>query len=494
MIQRIGRMAAAVMTIVLLVTMAAGCAPKTKTAKLDPKKPVTIDVWHYYNGALKEAFDQMVLDFNDTVGMDRGIIVEGHSYGNISDLIAAVQAAMNGVVGSQELPNIFAAYSDLAYEVQKTGVLVDMNEYLSEKEKEEYIAAYLDEGVIGENNELRMFPLAKSTEVFLLNETDWAPFAAASGFTHEDLATKEGLVRVASAYYAWTDAQTPDVPNDGLALWGQDSMSNLILIGSKQLGVELFETHQGQVTINADKEVMRKLWDTYYVPYINGYAASAGKFRSDDARVGKILGYVGSSASVAYFPAEVVRNEAAHAVEATILPAPVFENGENVFVQQGAGMVVKKATPEEEYASVVFLKWAAEVNPNTMFSARSGYMPVKAAANDYAKFMAIVQENGIETKGMAAQTLEVVFDMIHTGTPYTYKAFDGATAARDVLDATLRNRAEADRAAVLADMAAGATREEAVAKFDTDANFDAWFDVLVQELSMAGGEQAFFFD
>ena len=48
-------------------------------------------------------------------------------------------------------------------------------------------------------------------------------------------------------------------------------MSNYFIIGMKQLGADIFDVKDGQVTIQADKEKVRRLWDNYYVPYVNGY-------------------------------------------------------------------------------------------------------------------------------------------------------------------------------------------------------------------------------
>ena len=58
-------------------------------------------------------------------------------------------------------------------------------------------------------------PVAKSTEITMINKTDWEPFAEATGTTVEELATTEGITEVAQRYYEWTDEQTPDVPDDG---------------------------------------------------------------------------------------------------------------------------------------------------------------------------------------------------------------------------------------------------------------------------------------
>lgn len=87
--------------------------------KLDPSKPVSLTVWHYYNGAQQAAFDQLVSEFNATEGKDKGIYVEGYTQGSVSDLEKAVSDAVSGAVGAQSLPDIFSTYADTAYAVQK---------------------------------------------------------------------------------------------------------------------------------------------------------------------------------------------------------------------------------------------------------------------------------------------------------------------------------------------------------------------------------------
>ena len=111
--------------------------------------------------------------------------------------------------------------------------------------------------------------MAKSTELLFLNDTDWKPFAAATGAQDSDLETVEGLVKTAEAYYNWTDAQT-DTPNDGKALFGRDAMANYMLIGAKELGETIFDVKDGRMTMGLSEDAARRLWDNYYVPYIKG--------------------------------------------------------------------------------------------------------------------------------------------------------------------------------------------------------------------------------
>ncbi|MEG0565475.1 MAG: ABC transporter substrate-binding protein, partial [Hungatella sp.] len=50
---------------VLLLTACQG-ANARKNAAMDP---TIVTIWHYYNGAQKEAFDKRVTVFNETEGM-----------------------------------------------------------------------------------------------------------------------------------------------------------------------------------------------------------------------------------------------------------------------------------------------------------------------------------------------------------------------------------------------------------------------------------------
>ena len=281
------------MSSVLAVSLLGGCRASDK--------PVTLTVWTYYNGDQLASFERLVEEFNTTIGKKEHITVEASSQGSINDLEKNVLDAAKGRVGALAMPNIFSAYADTAYALDQMGMVVDLVPYLTEEEKTQFVEGYLSEGDFGEDDSIKIFPVAKSTELMFLNETDWAKFAQATGAAYDDLSTVEGLVATAGAYYDWTDAQTPE-PDDGKALFGRDAMANYMLVGARQLGDTLFEVQDGKMTLNFDKDVARKLWDNYYVPFVKGWFAAIGRFRSDDIKVGNVLAYVGSNSSATFFP------------------------------------------------------------------------------------------------------------------------------------------------------------------------------------------------
>ena len=447
------------------------------------KLPTTITIWTYYNGDQLECFNQLVEQFNSTVGKEKNIRVESSSQGSVNDLETSVLAAAEGKVGAEKLPNIVSSYADTAFTLDQMGLAVDLSPYLTEKEKSAYIAGFLEEGDLMNNGELKVFPIAKSTELLYLNTTDFAPFAEATGVTYADLSTVEGLNEAAHKYYDWTDAQTA-APNDGKALFGRDAMANYMLIGAKQLDCTIFDAQDGSMTLNFDHDAVRTLWDNYYVPFIKGYFSASGRFRSDDVKTGNIIAYVGSSSSATFFPTQVIADDMdSHDITRKALESPKFANGEDYAVQQGAGMVVTKASDAEIQASLVFLKWFTSPEHNITFSVDSGYLPVTHEGNS----IDAIRISGLALSDEMDEVLSAAVDTVNENHLYTPRAFSGGTNARAILEYSMSDKASADRAAVKEAMAQGQSFEDASAQFLSDECFEAWYQDTLASLEAFQG-------
>ncbi len=448
-----------------------------------PAKVTNIMVWTYYNGDQLESFTSLVNQFNETVGAQKGIKVSTESQGSVNDLETSVMDSAEGKVGAAAMPNIFSAYADTAYALDQMGMVVDLAPYLTEEEKAQFVEGYLSEGDFGEDDSIKIFPVAKSTELLFLNDTDWQAFADAADVRCEDFATMEGLTAAAEKYYNWTDAQTA-APDDGKALFGRDAMANYMLVGAQQLGDTIFAVKDGRMTVNFERDVARRLWDNYYVPFVRGWFAATGRFRSDDIKTGNVLAYVGSSSSATFFPTRVTNDaNESHEISLKTLPAPQFEGGEAVAVQQGAGMVVTAAKEEEVKASVEFLKWFVRAENNIAFSVGSGYLPVTRKANDMQEILA----SGLTLDDNMQQTLAVAVDTVNGNRLYTPHAFAGSNSARKVLEYGLSDLAAADRETVVQRIAEGQSAAEAEAEFLTDEYFEAWYQDICAKLAQYEG-------
>lgn len=477
-----GKLTGSVCAAAVLAFGLTGCGDKSP---LDPEDPVSLTVWHYYNGSQQAAFDELVEEFNDTVGREEGIYVQSYSQGSVSDLEAAVRDSIGGKVGAAEMPDIFSSYADTAYEVEQAGALANLSEYLDDEDLEKYVDSYIEEGRIAADNTLRIFPTAKSTEILMINKTDWEPFSEATGTSLEDLKTMEGVTEAARAYYEWTDGQTPNVPEDGRAFYGRDAVANYFIIGLRQLGVEIFQVENGEVTLNVPKEKVRVLWDNYYIPMVKGYFGAYGSFRSDDVKTGDLLAYTGSTTSAMYFPNQVELEDSSYSIDYIVMPAPVFAGGEAYAVQQGAGMVVSKSDEKHEYASVEFLKWFTEAHNNLRFGCVSGYLPVQKDANSVEKLDEEIEAGQLTVAPKTYDCLTTIISEMSETTLYANKSFRNGSAARKVLEYHLADKAAEDRAEVVKLIGEGKSLEEAAASYVTDAAFEEWYNAFCNALESA---------
>ncbi len=471
---KINRILSAAMAAVSIAAALSGCKPAAEDNDrgLSKDSPVTITVWHYYNGVQQTSFDDLVKEFNDTVGMEKGIIVEATSKNSVDELANSVTAALKNEPGADEAPDIFGCYADNAYIVDKMGMVADISQYFTEAELAEYVDGYINEGRFDEGT-LKIFPTAKSTEIMMLNKTDWDKFAAAEGVTYDDLKTWESLVKVSEKYYNYTDALTPDVPNDGRSFFGRDSVENYMLIGAKQLGAPLV-SESGDIGQNLDKTVVKLLWENYYVPFVKGFFAMEGRFRSDDAKTGKVIAIVNSTTGAAYYPNEVTLNDdTVYPIDNVVLPIPNFEGTEPYAVQQGAGMSVIKSDEKTEYACTIFLKWFTEADRNIGFAVDSGYLPVKKAANSAEELDKVAAGAIDETMH---NTLVTAMDEVNTYNLYAAKPFEKSAAFRSALKSYMESTTKTDYAAAAARIADGEDRDTVLAEYTSDAAFDKWFE------------------
>lgn len=448
-----------------------------------PKKPVSVTVWNYYNGPQNEQFNDLVQQFNEGVGREKNIVVEAVSSGSLEELIRMVTDSVSGKMGAEELPQLCAAYADTAFNLDQNGdILADMSPYLTEDEKKLYVDAYLEEGRFTDDDTLKIFPTAKSTEVMTINRTAWEPFAKENGLDLSALSTWEGLAETAKKYYQWTDAKTPDIPDDGCAFFGRDAFANYMLVGSSQLGHDIVRQENGQTVIDFDRESVKRLWDAYYLPFVQGYYDREGKFASDDLKAGRIISYVGSSSGALYTPKEVIYEDGSREkITCDIIPVPNFEGTKPAAIQQGAGMIMFRSDEQTEKACMEFLKWFTAPEANMKFSLSSGYLPVTKEANN-PEFIEKDKRFDMPENPALANTISVAMEEVSTYRLYTSKPFANSNKMREFLNTAMTNRAVEDREQVKKLTDSGMSKEEALETLDTDACFDEWYEDTCQRL------------
>lgn len=337
-------------------------------------QPVSLTIWHVYGAQTDSPLNDLIDEFNATVGKEQGIRVEVTMVSNNKNIYKDVLAAANGDPGAPELPDMFVSYPKTVLALPDESILVDYRDWFSQEELDAFVPEFLADGMV--NGRLTVLPVAKSTELLYVNKTAFDRFSRATGAKLEDLATWDGLFAMACDYAAWTDSLTPDVPGDAQAFFVHDFHFNYFQVGVESLGENFFDGEK--LAFGPDFE---RVWEPYARAAVSGGLWLQSGYATEPLRTGESIVSVASSASVLYFSNRVTyADNTSEEVELLVLPCPVFGEGEDLVMQRGAGICTVKSTPEREQAAVTFLKWLTEPECNTRFAVSAGYMPVTEEA------------------------------------------------------------------------------------------------------------------
>ncbi len=363
-----------VMALCILCPLLFGCGNSNRPSAKDP---VTLTMWHNYGGDMQQSMDVLIDEFNSTIGREQGIVIDVTAISSSAELNEGLNMIVNGDPGAPEMPDIFTGYPKIAIQFQEKGLLCRLDTYFTDKELSSYVSAFIEEGRLTDGG-LYVFPLAKSTEILYLNQTLFDTFAAATGAKQEQLSTLEGLAELSKLYYDWTDAQTPDVPNDGKMFYAADSWFNVAEVGMVQTGTNLFSDTNN---LNLENDAYRHIFETVYTAATEGGIAIYDGYSSDLSKTGDLVCSTGSSAGILFYGDTVTYDDGTvEQVEYSILPYPVVENGKKTALQRGGGLMVAKGEAKKEYAAAVFLKWLTAPEQNMRFISKTGYLPVSKQA------------------------------------------------------------------------------------------------------------------
>ncbi|WKY47616.1 extracellular solute-binding protein [Eubacteriaceae bacterium ES3] len=459
-----------------MICILTACSGKEAKSALDPDNPVTLNLWHYYSGDSKIALEQAIESFNQTVGMENGVFINAIAQGSVMELEEAVTASANGLVGAKEMPDLFSCYPDKAVELDNLGKLCDLNTYFSDGDKEKYVAEFLNNGIF-DNDRLLIVPTVKSTEILYANATALNEFFLATGMDASKLSSWEGIFETAKAYYQYSD---------GKSLMGIDSLANYVIVGNRQLGVEIIDGENGQAVLN--RQAMKKVFDVYYEATAMGYFNAIGKFRSDDIKAGDLLAFVGSTSGAAYFPTWIEKDNTQSPIDFLALSYPVFAEGEQFAISQGAGIAVTASTPEREEGAALFLKWFTDPEQNIDFAMNTGYLPVEKTAYEDDGVEARLSEmsSGEESDQNVAAVYEIAMEQVGQEKTYASAPFDGSYTVRTYLEDSLKEMSETGKETVQGLRSQGLDDEAVLKNLDVNTRFEEWYAMVKSELDESG--------
>ena len=173
----------------------AGCG----SSLLDPKKPVTLTLWHVYGEQADSPMNRLVNEFNITVGAEKGVIIKTVAMSNSGDIgrqLLDIQSGEN--INNREMPDLFFGHTSNAIELGVEN-LMDWTTCFSESELSAFVPDFLNEGMVDQR--LSVLPVSKSTHLLFINERQFRRFSTATGITYDSLSSWDRFYSAAAAYY-----------------------------------------------------------------------------------------------------------------------------------------------------------------------------------------------------------------------------------------------------------------------------------------------------
>lgn len=354
-------------SLLLIFIISVCCFSACKKSELDKHNPVTLSLWHVYGEQSDSPMNRLVDEFNGTVGMEKGIIINVTAMSNASKIGQKLLDSHNKVPGSAEMPDLFFAHKSNALELG-TDNLLDWNNYFSEKELSAYVPEFLQDGTA--DGKLSVFPVSKSTHLLFIAGSQFERFSKDTGVTYESLSDWDGFFDAAAKYYDWSG---------GKPFCALDYPLRTIELAALESGAGNFFAENGFYDFS--NEVFKNTFMKFADSLTKGHIAISNLYSNTQVMTGDVLGGISSSAAVLYYNDTVTYEDGtSEPMNLEVLPLPSEKGGKAYITQAGVGLCAYKTTTQKAEAATVFVKWLTEPERNLDFVCQTGYMPVTDGA------------------------------------------------------------------------------------------------------------------
>ncbi len=333
---------------------------------------VTITLWHVWSRGTGDRFQQMVDEFNSTNKW--GITVKAINQGHYGDVFNKMNAAIN----SGDLPNIVVGYNNqMAAWDQAGGVIVDMNKYvndpvygLSKADQQDFYPVFWKQDVI--NGKRLGFPVQRSAQMMFYNIT----WAKELGFDKPPQTVEEFKEQSCAAAQANNSDDNPD--NDGTGGYIVTSGASAIAGWIWAFGGDITDA-SGKYTLDTPQvqEALTYLKDLYD----SGCAWSGStRYHNSEFATRQALFTTSSTAGIPYQQSAMKKSGSKD--QWTLIPFP-SKVGHPVVDIYGPSMAIVKATPAQQLASWLFIKWFTSPQNQAKWVEASGYFPTRKSTVQY---------------------------------------------------------------------------------------------------------------
>lgn len=337
-----------------------------KEILLSADEPVTLTMWHVYGEQADSPMNRLIDQFNETVGKEKGIIIDVTVVTNSAVLGEQLLDAHANTPGSPSMPDLFSSGPGV---VEKMGVehVLDWQDYFSEKELSDFVGEFIQDGMV--DGHLAVFPVSQSSLALFINGSQFDRFSAETGVTYSDLADWDGFFDAAYHYYEWSG---------GKSFCSVDHLVRTMDLSARAQSDDLYADNGWY---DLDNPVVRTSWMQFVRPLIQGHISISEPYASTRLTTGAALTGISSTAGILYFNDTVTYpDNTSEPTNLRVLPLPKPAGTQGIMPVTGVGLSAYRTTEQKAEAASIFLHWFTEKQRNLEFVVETGYMPVNNGA------------------------------------------------------------------------------------------------------------------
>ncbi len=332
------------------------------------QEPITLTMWHVYGEQAKSPMDELVNEFNETVGKEKGIIINVTASTNSAEIGDALLDSQDNNSGSKAMPDLFFCHIGNAKDLGLDN-LIDWNNYFSKDELDDFIPDFIKDGT--DNDKLVVLPFSKSTHMLYINGSMFDRFSEATGVTYDQLKSWEGFFDAAEIFHTWSGGK-PFCALDYLLR--EAELACLSANPDNKL-------HNDVGWYDTDNQAFHTELDAFLSSLVKGNIVVSDLYANTQMMTGETMAGISSSAAVLYYNDTVTYpDNTSEAMNLKVLPLPTKNPGKDVDTLAGTGLCAYKTTEEKAKAATIFAKWITEGERNLKFVTEAGYMPVRKEA------------------------------------------------------------------------------------------------------------------
>lgn len=351
---------------ILIISVFSGCSEKSL---LDKNNPVVLEMWHVYGEQADSPMNRLVEEFNNTVGKDKGIVINVSAITNTTMIGNQLLEAQSGALGAPNMPDLFFCHNNNA-EALGADNLIDWKKVLSEKEINSFVEDFVEDGMVGEK--LSVLPVSKSTHVLFINATQFNKFSKETGVSLRDLETWDGFFAAAEKFYEWS----------GKPMCAFDYILRAMELSLLAQGVPQSEYYKNG-WYNTENAKVKEAWLKFASAIAKGHIVVSDLYSNTQIMTGEVISGIGSCAAILYYNDTVTyADNTSEPLDLIVLPIPQADKENKLTTQAGVGLAAYKTTEQKSQAAAVFARWLTEDERNLSFVSQTGYMPVSKNAQN----------------------------------------------------------------------------------------------------------------